>query len=173
MMMTGGNGTFRVLGFNGRAYLQVGGLPDGWAVKSITVDGDDVTNQPIDLSTGRNRNVRIVLTDRVTEVTGSVDGATGAGDQERGDSTVVVFSQDESKWTYPSRYLRTTRSDDKGGFRIRGLPANERYLAVAVDYLEDGEGSDPEFLERMKDRATAFSLADAERKAIDLRLIQR
>jgi hypothetical protein len=173
LMMTGGNSTFRVMGFNGLAYLVVGGLPDGWAVKSIIVDGDDATDQPINLADGRNRTVRIVLTDRVTEVTGTIDGATAARDQPRRDSTIVVFPQDESKWTYPSRYLRTVRSDDQGGFRIRGLPPHERYLAVAVDYLEDGEGSDPEFLERIKDRAASFSLGEAERKALDLRLIQR
>ena len=51
----------------------------------------EVTDQPIDLSNGRNLNVRIVLTDRVTEVTGTVDGATAARDQQRRDSTIVVF----------------------------------------------------------------------------------
>jgi hypothetical protein len=42
-----------------------------------------------------------------------------------------------------------------------------------MDFLEDGEGNDPELLERIKDRATAFSLAEGERKAIELRLVQK
>jgi hypothetical protein len=65
------------------------------------------------------------------------------------------------------------RADDQGAFRIAGLPGDERYLAVAVNYLEDGEGTDPEFLEQMRERATAFSLSDGERKAIGLRVIER
>jgi hypothetical protein len=172
LMMTGGQGTFRVM-FSGRAHLEVAGLPDTWAVKSILVDGEDMTDQPIDFSNGRNPDVRIVLTDRVTDVTGTIDAAGAARDSERRDYTVVVFPQDEAKWRYPSRYLRTVRSDDQGGFRIRGLPPHERYLAVAMDFLEDGEGNDPELLERIKDRATAFSLAEGERKAIELRLVQK
>ena len=62
----------------------------------------------------------------------------------------------------PSRFVRTASADDKGRFRISGLPPAERYLAVATDYLEDGEHYDPEFLERMRDAATPFSLDDAE-----------
>jgi hypothetical protein len=68
--------------------------------------------------------------------------------------------------------LRTVRTDEQGAFRIAGLPGDERYLAVAVDYLEDGAGTDPEFLERMRERATSFTLNEGERKAIALRLVE-
>jgi hypothetical protein len=65
------------------------------------------------------------------------------------------------------------RADKDGTFQITGLPPSLDYRAVAVDYLEDGEETDPEFLKRMRDRATRFSLREGERRAIDLRLIQR
>jgi hypothetical protein len=44
---------------------------------------------------------------------------------------------------------------------------------VAVDYLEDGEGSDAEFLERVLERATTFSLNEGERKTVGLTLLAR
>ena len=44
---------------------------------------------------------------------------------------------------------------------------------MAVDNLEDGDGADPEFLERMRGQATSVSPADAEQKAIAARLIRR
>jgi hypothetical protein len=44
---------------------------------------------------------------------------------------------------------------------------------VAVDYIEEGEGGDPRFLEQMKDRATAFSLGEGETKVLDLKLVPR
>ena len=55
---------------------------------------------------------------------------------------------------------------------IRAMPA-AFYLAVAVDFLEDGEATDPDFLDSVRTRAASFSLRDAEQKTIELRLIQR
>ena len=61
--------------------------------------------------------------------------------------------------------MRTVSADEKGRFRINGLPPAERYLAVATDYLEDGEHYDPEFLERMRDRRDAV-LARRRRRPV-------
>jgi hypothetical protein len=55
---------------------------------------------------------------------------------------------------------------------VRALPAS-RYLAVAVDYLEEGEANDPEFLASARDSGTSVSLASGESKAIELKLLQR
>ena len=54
---------------------------------------------------------------------------------------------------------------------MRALPPGE-YYAVALDYLEPGAGSDPEFLARIQDRAQTFSLRDGEAKALDLKLVR-
>lgn len=160
-------GTFRVAGMNGPFHLEIRGLPDGWAVSRITIDGDDVTDEPIDLQ-GRSATARIVLTDRITSVNGVV--------QSRGDATshsVVVFADDEAKWTYPTRYVRVIPTDDRGRFQIAGLPPGERYLALAVDYLEDGEEQDPQFLDQLRSRATSFSLRDGERRSLQLDPVTR
>jgi hypothetical protein len=86
---------------------------------------------------------------------------------------VVVFAADAAKWTYPSRFVRTVSADDKGRFRITGLPPADRYLVLAADYLEDGEQYDPEFLERMRDAATEFSLGNEETRTLDLKVTER
>lgn len=161
------------LSLSGRSYLNVEGLPDNWAVKAILLDDIDISDRPIDLSTDRGSAVRIVLTDRVTELAGSVTSGSFAPTDADPDATVVIFTDDESKWTYPSRFVRSVRAKEDGTFQIRGLPPGLDYRAVAVDYLEDGEETDPEFLKRMRDRAARFSLREGERRAIDLRLIQR
>jgi hypothetical protein len=166
-------GTFRLLGLRGPVHLAVSGLPEGWAVKAITIDGGiDVTDQPIEAKNGQTLNARIVLTDRITEISGTVAPASAA-DTGRRDHSVVVFAVDPEKWRYPSRYLRSVRADEQGAFTISALPGDERYLAVAVTYLEEGEGSDPEFLERMRERATAFTLEEGGRRTVDLRVIER
>jgi hypothetical protein len=171
--MTQASTTFRLMGLIAPVRLEVSELPEGWTVKAIVVDGVDMTDQPIEVRNGRTAQVRILLTDRATEVTGAVAPPSFRDAAERRrDHTIVVFPADRAKWTYPSRYLRTTRADAQGAFRITGLPP-ERYLAVAVDYLEDGEGTDADFLERVLERATTFSLDEGERKTVSLTLLAR
>jgi hypothetical protein len=172
-MNMSGSGTFRIAGMNGPMHLQVTGLPEEWAVKSVLVNGVETVDKPFDPRGMQNADVRIVLTDRITEMIGRVDDGAPAGGDGGRQYDVVVFADDATKWTYPSRYVRTVRTDENGTFRMTALPGNERYLAVAVDYLEEGEGGDPEFLERIRNQATPFILGDAERRAVDLRLVRR
>jgi hypothetical protein len=148
--------------------LRVEGLPDTWAVKAIVVNGSEVTDTPIALAQNQETEAVIVLTNRVTTVTGTVS----AGGQPA-KAEVVVFAADATKWTYPSRFVRTVSADDKGRFRITGLPPADRYFVLAADYLEDGEHYDPEFLERMRDAATEFSLDDAETRTLELTVMER
>ncbi len=85
------------------------------------------------------------------------------------DVTVVVLPADETLWTYQSRFVRTARPDQDGRFQIQGLPPYERYLAVPVQALEDGQAGDPEYLSRIRAQGVSFSLNDGETKALDLR----
>jgi hypothetical protein len=68
--------------------------------------------------------------------------------------------------------VRTARADADGRFQIRGLPP-ERYLAVAIDYLEETEVQDPQFLERLRRQATSFSLRDGEQRSLQLDVVGR
>ena len=69
--------------------------------------------------------------------------------------------------------LRTVAVDGNGQFRVSGLPADTRYLAVAVEALEDGEGGDPDFLRRMRDFAVTFDLTAGEERVIAVPLNRR
>jgi hypothetical protein len=148
--------------------LHVEYLPDNWAVKAIVVNGSDVTDTKLTLAANEQADARVVLTNRLATITGMV---TAEGQPTKAE--VVVFAADSSKWSYPSRFIRTSSADDKGRFRISGLPAGERYLLVAADYLDQGEHYDPEFLERMRAGATEFSLAEAETRTLDAKVVAR
>ena len=80
----------------------------------------------------------------------------------------MVFPDDVNRWSYPSRYVQTARANERGQFRISGLPPNERYFAVAVDFLEEGEEQDPQFLERLRSQAMTFSLREGEQRSVYL-----
>jgi hypothetical protein len=88
------------------------------------------------------------------------------------DTTVVIFPEDESRWTYQSRFIATARPDTTGRFTLSGLPASTAYRVVAVQGLESGQASDPDFLTRVRDVAEKVSLNEGEAKSLDLRLRQ-
>jgi hypothetical protein len=149
--------------------LHVENLPDGWTVKAIVVNGADVTDTKMTLPPNQEAEAQIVVTNRLTAVTGTVSASAG----QPAKAEVVVFAADAAKWMYPSRFVRTVSADDKGRFRITGLPPADRYLALAADYLEDGEHYDPEFLGRMRDAAIEFSLGNAETRTLELKVVER
>lgn len=165
------DGTFTLTNLFGARAIRVNAVPQGWMLDAITIAGIDVTDTPVEF--GPNEAItdaQIVLTDRVTQVSGTVAGADGKPSR---DFSVVVFPDDETKWAAPSRYVRSARPDQDGLFKITALPTGNNYLAVAVDYLEQGEGSDPEFLDVIKDRATRFRLNPGESATVNLKLVER
>jgi hypothetical protein len=117
---------------------------------------------------GGQLTARIVLARMGTEVSGTVvsDG------QAAGDVDVVIFPEDAARWTYPSRLVRVTRTDASGRFRVTALPP-ARYLAVAVDYLEEGEEYDTEVLDRLRSRAVPVAVARGATPPLDLVLVGR
>jgi len=140
------------------------GVPDGWAVKSLTMGGLDASDLAIDIGSEQGVPVTVVLTDRITDVSGTVAGADAAG------AYVVVFPADSGNWT--PRRVRSVQADPRGRFRIVGLPPGQGYRAVAVRELDDGQEDDPEFLQRIQDQGASFDLPVDGKQTIDLKVVQ-
>ena len=129
-------GNFALTNLTGQKFIRVNGLPQEWTLKSVTLNGMDVTDSALEFrGSAQTSGLQIVVSDKVSDVNGKV--TTAKGDVTR-DYTVVLFADDPAKWAFPSRFVKTARADQQGQFRIKALPADARYLAVAVDYLEDG-----------------------------------
>lgn len=164
----GPDGAFEVRGLVGQRVFRIVNIPSGWTLKSIRHSGNDVTDTGVDFKPGAEvPGIDIVLTNRTTEVTGTVQGGDG---KPVTDYTVVIFSQEPQKWTIPqSRYVTGTRADTQGKFQVKNLPPGS-YYAVAVEYIPQGEWGDPDMLDRLKALATSFSLDDGENKSLSLKL---
>jgi hypothetical protein len=159
--------TFELKARPGLALIRAMLLPNGWSLKTVRLHGNDVTDTGIEFRPNEEvSGIEIELTNQATEVSGAV---TNSRSEPVKDYTVVVFSRDRERWGYLSRFFQTARPDQDGRFKVRALPAGE-YFAVALDYVEPGEASDPELLDRVKARAIAFSLGDGETKTIDLKI---
>jgi hypothetical protein len=166
------DGTFTLTNLFGSRLIRLNGLSPEWMLESVIVDGRDVTDRPVEFAPNADlTGARIVVTDRVTEVSGSVAAADGKSASR--DFTVIVFPDDEGLWAAPSRYVRSARPDQQGLFKIRALPPHDRYLAVAVDYLEQGEETDAELLASLKGQATALQLRSGDTATVSLKLVAR
>jgi hypothetical protein len=161
------DGTFVVENVFGRARFRVT-LPEGWMLKTILHDGRDVSDAPIELGSRQAiGDVQVVITDRVTSVSGRLE------DERRlpiRDATVLVYDADAERWFETSRRVRAVRPDQDGRWEVKGLPAGE-YLAVAIDYVEDGAWNDPEYLERLRRDAEKVTIPDAGSQVVPLKLV--
>ena len=163
------NGTFELGGLLGVYTFRFESLPAGWTVKSVTANGIDISDAAAEFRAGDRVSMRVELTDRVTQVTGTV-----RSDRPVTGATVVIFADDPSKWTGTSRFVKTARIPDTGRFTVSGLPPHQRYLAVAVDFIEPDEPQSPDFLQRAKAAAaTSFALSAGDQKVLELPLVVR
>lgn len=160
--------TFETKSSSGRVVARLM-TPDGrWSLKAVRHQGVDVTDRGLDVRPGQDlSDVEVELTSRKQEISGLV---TTAGGKPTSDYTVVVFPQDRELWGGMSRYIAVGRPDQEGRFRVRSLPAGD-YHAVAVEYIEQGGWTDPEFLDSVRHAGTSVSLHEGETQTVDLKLM--
>ena len=160
--------TFEMKGLTGTRTFRVMGLPQGWTLKSVKLNGQDVTDMGVEFKGSEAATgLELVLTPLSTALAGSVRDSSGNTVK---DYTVVVFSDDPQKWAVPQgRYISGVRPDTEGRFQVKNLPAGG-YYAIAVEYIAQGEWGDPELLDKLKARATRVSLDEGEKKTIELKI---
>jgi hypothetical protein len=159
------DGRFTVDGVSAGLHLvRPAGQLRGWTLKSVTLDGRDITDTPIDLRSGETlQRVELAFTDKTNEINGTLKTDQGAPVTEY---TVLAFSTDSTFWQPQSRHIATARPDQNGQFRIRGLPAGGYYLAT-VDPAQQGEWFEPAYLEEHRLGAARVTLGDGDTKTQD------
>ena len=161
------NGNFQLGGVASRVFLTLMTTLPGWTVKSVTFDGQDITDVPLDPA-GRQTidGIRITMTDKLTNVSGQVTDAKGSTVPQY---VVVVQPADELDPNVVMRYIRTVRPDTNGRFELRALRPG-RYVATAIDSLEQGRQASPEFRRQLRRGAREFTIKEGETLSLDLKL---
>jgi protocatechuate 3,4-dioxygenase beta subunit len=166
--------TFQIGGVRGPRRIAITDSPGGWTLKSVYANGVDVTDRALPFGEPQQSltDVEVVLTNRLTELTGRVTD--GRGDATRNYS-LLVFPTDRDRWYPGSRFFRRAAPDANGLFMLRGLPPGEYHVAPvsAADVPLDGETAwqDPEFLESIAGRSTFATLTEGQKTSISARLI--
>jgi hypothetical protein len=159
------DGTFAEEGPGGLITISVTGVPAGWSVKSVSLDRVDVAGQLVELGGANTHQLEIVLSDRPSTVTGVVVDRNG---QPLGGYAVVLFADDQTRWTASSPFLREERSTQTGQFRMKDVPAGD-YLAVAVPDLPFRAFTKADVLAQLQAIATRLKVNEGEQKIISIR----
>ena len=110
----GGNRRFRLTSLIGPWRFVVSGMPDGWYLKSLTINGSEMTDQVIDLGVGSVVSGEVVVSPKGGTIAGRISGERPAA---RASSAVIVFPQDREKWFERSRFIKVVRASQDGSFR--------------------------------------------------------
>jgi hypothetical protein len=161
------NGNFRLGGVFGRVFLNMS-PPPGWTVRSIALDGQEITDKALDVAGQNVDGVRITMTDKLANVSGQVmDGRRSAVMQY----VVVVQPTDELEPSVAVRYVRTVRPDTNGRFELRNLRPG-RYAATAIESMEQNRHYSAEFRRQLRRGAREFTIKEGESLSLDLRLTE-
>jgi hypothetical protein len=136
-----------------------------WILKSAVSGVGDLADKQVELNYGDSLEVAVILTSRESEIAGVLEDAAG---RPTADFDVVVLSAERKFWTPGSRRVRATRPATDGTFRFVGLPAGE-YDVVCVADFDRTVLSNPAYLEQLAAFGFRLSLADGEKRGLNLR----
>jgi Carboxypeptidase regulatory-like domain len=160
-------GTF-VTGVAGGSYAVAIEGPAGWHLKHVLREGRDISDGSLEVK-GDIADLVIVFAADVSQIAGTVRTSQGAPD---GGATIVAFPVDRRQWIgYGSRFPRrvvSTEARSSGAFTLTGLPAGDYFVAAIPDSLLDS-WRDPKIMEGLAQSAIRVSLADNEKRSLDLR----
>jgi beta-lactamase regulating signal transducer with metallopeptidase domain len=159
------DGTFALESPGGPVTVSVTSVPEGWTVKSVSLDRVDIAGQFVELGGGATHQLVVVLSDRQSTVAGLVVDRNG---RPLGGYAVVLFADDQTRWAPSSPFLMEERSSQTGQFRMKDVPAGD-YLAVAVPDLPFRAFTKADVLAQLQSIATRLKVDEGEQKVISIR----
>ncbi len=135
----------------------------GWFVKGVFVDGREITDDGVNITTGEVlRNVTITLTSVRASLSGHLIGIPD------GCGVVLIFAASENRRTDPrGRYVQTARPDSHGAYAVPNVAPGD-YFAVALASLEAGSVTDSTLLAKLSRSALRVRLVPGKEVTLDL-----
>ena len=162
------DGAFTLDAVNPDLYsVVVSNLPDGFYVKSIAANGQDLMGPGLDLGRGTAGEVDILLSPNSGQVTGVAQN--GAGQPAAG-ATVALVPQERERLAQP-QYYRTAVTDGAGRFNLSNLDPGS-YKLYAWQEVEPGAYMDPDYLRPFENGAQSVTIRENSREDLQVRAIE-
>jgi hypothetical protein len=161
------NGRFQFRDVSGQVLFRPVSMPATQILKSVTLNGVDITDRPYDTNNGDLAGLEILLGEPA-QINGTAKNTRG---EPMRDFRVALFPAHAKPSSLTTRFMRTGSADPNGRFQLIQLPAGE-YLGVAVESLERGEEWDPAFQQRFLPAARRFTLKEGQTLTIDLPYVE-
>ncbi len=137
-----------------------------WSMKSAMLQGQDVIDEPFEVTGTDLSGLAITFTDQVSEINGSLEDASG---RPAPDFYVIVFPVDQKYWIQGSRRIKTARPGMDGKYVIRGLPPGS-YRIGAVTDVETNDWFESWFLQQLLPASAEIALGEGEKKVFPLKI---
>lgn len=156
------DGTFTINGvLPGRYFLRV-----PWTMRSATVAGQDVLELPLEISGDRNvTGVEITVTDRTTEVSGTLTDAAG---NPLGNRMVTIAPIDHQQWFPGTRRIAMATTGPYGRYTLRVPPGD--YVVGPIDDMENGSQYDPQVLGLLMTTGSRVTVTEGAAAQRDFRI---
>jgi hypothetical protein len=142
----------------------------GWALKAVMLGDTDITDVPTEFKAEDSGRLRVLLTDRASELAGSVTNDKGQPAACR----VVLFGEDKATWFSASIRFRLGFAGRDGRFSVKGLRPGRYYLiALPPERPIDDQSVDAAMLGSLIREATVVVLGDDEQRVVDLKLASK
>ena len=153
--------TFKIKNLPEASYHLVVRLPPGnHYVESIRLQNEELIDRPIEVrSADRLDEVEIHVSSEGAQVSGVVEKEESR-EVAKG-ATVLVFAADSDFRGPNSRFTKTTQTDQRGRFSLKGLAPGE-YLLCAVADHESGLESDPDYLASLERDSERINLSSGQ-----------
>jgi hypothetical protein len=167
--------SFKIEGVSGTCSAPQYNAFGRWAVKSVIIRGQNVTDRSFTFEQGQQYDVQIVVTDRAPELQFHVSGDDGQLTREY---VAVVFNVDKAKWKQMGRGVRPFVPRPANlPLNPMGVPPGQtgptpardvltglrpgEYYAIALDDIESEDVYDPSVLEKLVTQASRVILGEA------------
>jgi protocatechuate 3,4-dioxygenase beta subunit len=151
-----------------RSQLNVFPMPEGYYLKSVVLNGEEIVDTGINLTPGMNgANFTVILSPNAARLDGAV-----LDEKDRpftGASVLLVPADKTKRETLLS--FPTASSDQNGRYSLINLAPGD-YLLFAFADVEPGAWQDPHFLARFEDQGRKVKLAPKDIQNLDLKLLR-
>jgi hypothetical protein len=163
------DGQFHIPSVFGRVVFRTGFLPQTVMLKSVMLNGVDITNTPLDTTDMDDiTGLEVVLVDKQSRIVAYARNSSG---EIQYNYRLVTYPAHLKPGDVTVRYQHNTSPNAKGQCNMGRMPPGE-YIGLAVKGVQPGEEWDPELRRRIETFGKRFTLKEGETLDIEFPYVE-